>query len=165
LKDKGLDHIDFSLAKGQMYRTRDVMKHLITFLGGILENDLNSWDNAAIRANSLDTRLGMQKVDIKPENKTETVILQSDLSTRYRVNTRESDGCTFLHPKAEHTATLIWLQGTPEGPKAIQNLFLDEHGDRRFTLPDGVKIVLPQAPVRAANDSLDCVPSWYNTKN
>jgi hypothetical protein len=42
-----------------MYRTRDVMKHLITFIGEILEPQLNSWDNAAIRANSLDRRLGL----------------------------------------------------------------------------------------------------------
>jgi predicted esterase len=32
-------------------------------------------------------------------------------------------------------------------------------------LPDGVKIVLPQAPMRAPHDSLDVVPAWYTTRN
>jgi hypothetical protein len=36
---------------------------LLTFLGDILEPQLSLWDNAAIRAHSLDRKFGMLKVD------------------------------------------------------------------------------------------------------
>ena len=82
------------------------------------------------------------------------------MSSRYKVEERNTDNYVILNPVHEHKFSLIWLHGLGDSAYG----FLDVFTDQRFKIvPETCKVILPTAPKRpvTCNGGMK-MTSWYD---
>jgi hypothetical protein len=77
---------------------------------------------------------------------------------KYTVETLNEGKLMILHPKGEHTMTLIWCMGYQDMTGRIKEYFCDES---MIKFPDGCRIIIPTPESRLLKEFDLEAPSWF----
>ena len=81
---------------------------------------------------------------------------------KHNCEMRKQDLCVVLHPKHEHTTSLIWLHDLGDtGAGYFKTVF---HDSALINIPATCRVIMPTAPVRGSMGGVP-QPSWFSCTN